>query len=107
MTEKQYFGEKITAKEIQTVKQINKEIKSKNVEYSFTKPPAEISIQWNIYDWMNWIDWCHEPGKNHYYDPDGVIVEYGNERVKTVFNTLNSKVVDQLKNKFDLTKEKP
>ena len=96
MTEKQYFGEKITAKEIQTVKQINKEIKSKNVEYFFLKPPAEISIQWNIYDWMNWIDWCHESDKNHFYDPDGIIVEYGKE-----------KVVDQLKNKFDLTKEKP
>jgi hypothetical protein len=60
-----YFGEEMTPEDIQTVKFINNSFKDKSSYYSFEKPPAEISIVWNIDDWFDWLDRCWKQGDNN------------------------------------------
>jgi hypothetical protein len=58
MEQMKYFGDYMKKGDKTLLKEINEDIKSKNPEYIFQKPPSNISIKWNLEDWMNWIDWC-------------------------------------------------
>ena len=55
----------MTPEDIQTVKFINSSFKDKSPNYRFEKPPAEISIVWNLDDWFDWLDRCWKKGDNN------------------------------------------
>ena len=51
-----YFGKKMTVKKQQYIKNLVKKLEQSNPDFTFIKPPHEISCVWSYTDWCDWID---------------------------------------------------
>ena len=51
-----YFGKEMTVKKQQYIKNLVKKLEQLNPDFTFIKPPHEISCVWSYTDWCDWID---------------------------------------------------